>query len=227
MKETITVTGMVISTMPLAEYDKRLLLLTRELGKISAFSKGVRRPMSPLMASARLFAFGEFELYEGRSAYTVREFRLKESFDFLSEDMEAMCFASYFAEFADYYGREGIDGSGALLLLYAALRALRSDRMPRDLIRAVYELKAMALEGEYVPSVSSRGEPAAEYAWQYVLKESPGRVFSFGLDERPMKVFLEEVQKQKDQYIDRPFRSLEVLEETRRLLQPDTKKTTV
>ena len=226
MKETIPVTGMVIGTMPLAEYDKRLLILTRELGKISAFSKGARRPSSPLIAASRLFVFGEFELYEGRNAYTVREARIREEFEGLSEDMERMCYASYFAEFADYYGREGVDGSGLLLLLYAAFKSLLKGNLPYELIRAVFELKAMSMEGEYFPEIDQAGSEAASFAWQHVLGESPGKVFSFTLEEEAFQIFRREVGRQKDQYIDRAFRSLEVLEDVRGSLAPDNKKTT-
>ena len=210
MKETIPVTGMVIGTMPMAEYDKRLLILTRELGKISAFAKGSRRPNNPLMAASRLFCFGTFELYEGRNAYTVREVSVRETFDFLSGDMELMCYASYFAEFADYYGREGLDGSAQLLLLYAALLALKSGKLPPELVRRIYELKAMALEGEYFPEFTETEEEAAAYAWRYVLDEPPGKVFSFLLEERAALAFSRQVDRQKERYIDRPFHSLEI-----------------
>ncbi|MBQ5954165.1 MAG: DNA repair protein RecO [Lachnospiraceae bacterium] len=219
MKDTITATGIVLSTMPIGEYDKRLLIETRECGKISVFARGARRPNSPLMGAAVLFAFGEFELAEGRSAYTLRSARVTEHFDWITQDIEAMCYGSYFAEITDYYGKENIDGSEAIKLLFFALRALHNDKLSRPLIRRVFELKAMQLEGEYFEAPRTEVPEPALKAWRYVLDTHQEKLFRFVLDPEAEKAFGRAVEQMKQTFIDRSFRSLTVLEETLELLK--------
>ena len=124
MRESVNLTGIVLKASPVGDNDRRLVILTRERGKITAFARGAKRPGSQLMGVTRPFVFGTFKLYEGRDAYNLQGADVLNYFAEIPLDMEAACYGSYFLEFADYYGRENLEATEQLLLLYQSLRAL-------------------------------------------------------------------------------------------------------
>lgn len=157
MGDVITVTGMVISAMPVNEYDKRVVLLTRERGKISAFAKGARRMNNPLMGCSNPFCFGTFRVYEGRTSYNIQGAEIDNYFQEVTTDIASVYYGIYFMELAGYYTYENMDASKELNLLYASFKALKKDTIPNALVRYIVELKMMVLHGAY-PQVFQCGE---------------------------------------------------------------------
>lgn len=148
VNQSVTVTGIVLSVTPIGEYDKRVVILTKERGRISAFAKGARKPNSPLGGAVSPFCFGEFILYEGRTSYNIMQVNIANYFQELRSDMEAAYYGFYFMEFAEYYTREYNDETQMLKLLYQTFRALTNKNISNALIRCIFELKAIYINGE-------------------------------------------------------------------------------
>lgn len=142
------VTGMVLSGAPVGENDKRIVILTKERGKISAFARGARRAKSPLLAACEPFTFGEFSVYRGRDSYTVSSVDVKNYFSELRDELEDIYMGMYFCEVADYFTRENLDAREVLKLLYQSLRALKVPSLNRVLVKTIFEFKMIAVNGE-------------------------------------------------------------------------------
>jgi DNA repair protein RecO (recombination protein O) len=152
MREEIVLNGIILSTGLVGEYDKRLVILTKERGRITAFARGVRRTTNHLISSSQIFVMGAFTLYEGRDAYTLVNVEAKEYFHELTFDMNKYCYGSYFCEMMSYFTREGEGSADYLNLLFVSLNALKKGLVPVRLIRCIYELKIMDVFGQGLQS---------------------------------------------------------------------------
>lgn len=213
MGEPLKLTGMVLSAMPISEYDKRVVILTKERGKLAAFARGARRTASSLLAPCNPFSFGSFVLYEGRNSYTLVQADISNYFLELKEDFAGTCYGIYFMEVADYYTRENLDGGPLLNLLYVSLKALANQKLDNELVRTVFEMKAMILNGEYPFDViqDPRLQEATRYALAYVANAQVGQLYTFTLKPEILAEFKRVQQKLNQKNIDRPFKSLEIL----------------
>lgn len=133
--------------MPLGEYDRRIVILTKERGKISAFAKGARRQNSAFLACTQSFAFGRFELYEGKSSFNLSSAVISEYFQDVIMNLEAAYYGMYFCELTDFFAQEFDDGSEMLNLLYVSLKALLKESIGIKLVRYIFELKLFAING--------------------------------------------------------------------------------
>ena len=188
MQPLLNVTGMVLKTEPSGEYDRRVEILTVTHGKISAFAKGARRQTNHLMAATDLFVFGDFKLYPGRSSYSMTDASVKNYFSELRSNYDAALYGMYFLEAAAYNTRENNDERQVLALLYQALRALTHEAYDPELVRTVFELKLVMIEGVFNREAYRSGyDPATAYAMDYLLATPPQKVFSFRLKDEAFR----------------------------------------
>ena len=187
MSYEVPLNGIILSGQPIGEYDRRLVILTKERGKISCFARGARKPGSSLLGNTRSFAFGTFYMYEGRSSYSLHSAQISNYFEELIRDYDATLYACYFAEIADYYGREGVEAKEQINLLYMAFCALTDDRLDKDIIKSTYEIRAIALSGECPPPESIyhgyKGNEFLEKIFLYIINCPMEKVFKFTLGD--------------------------------------------
>lgn len=212
MQDLCSVTGLILKAEPFGEYDRRVVMLTRERGKIAAFAKGARRQGSRLLASTNPFCFGEFRLYEGRTSYSISEASIQNYFAPLREDFENACYGMYFLEVMDYYTRENNDEKEMLKLLYQSLRALCHKNLDNRLVRYIFEIKALALNGEYpgLPKDKSY-EESTVYAAAFIVGTPVEKLYTFTVTEKVLKELQEIADVFRKRFIDRNFKSLEIL----------------
>lgn len=222
MQEYILMTGIILKQSPVGEYDRRISLLTKERGKVSAFAKGARKPGSRLAAATNPFSFGRFRLYEGRNSYTLSEADIQNYFEELRTDYIGACYGMYFAEVTDYCTREGNDEREMMKLLYQSLRALCAASLPNPLVRCVFECRTMWINGEFPKDFSRESsgeilggdtaEDSTLYALRYITSSPVEKLYTFNVTDRVLLQLQIVADRYMKQFAGRNFKSLEVLQ---------------
>ena len=81
MQDNVELKGIILRSEPIGDYDRRVVILTDNRGKITAFAKGARKPNSRFVAGTNLFVFANFKLYEGKNSYSINDIEALNYFD--------------------------------------------------------------------------------------------------------------------------------------------------
>ena len=213
MQDLLTMTGLVLKAEPVGEYDKRVVILTKERGKLAAFARGARKQSSRLLAPTCPFSFGQFGLYAGRNSYTLTEASISNYFEALRKDFEGACFGQYFLEICDYCARENNDERELLKLLYQSLRALSASSIPKELVRYIFEIRTILINGEFpgLPD-ESKWQDSTIYAMHYMTTAPVEKLYTFVVKDEVMEQLIRITGEYLARYVDKRFKSLEILE---------------
>ena len=111
-----------------------------------------------------------------------------------------------------YGGHENLEAVETLKLLYQSLRALLKSAIPNRLVRAVFELKLMEINGEYMEKPLGRLEDSTIYTWEYVLASPVEKLYTFTVTEKVLEEFTKCVAENKRRFVDKTFHSLDILD---------------
>lgn len=132
--------AVVLGSKNWGDADKMMTFFTKERGLVRAAAFGCRRPRSPLAGGMQMFSYLDLQLSEGRRVDTVRQCLLRRHYRKLSEDLTAMAYGSFVAEFLREFLPEGQPEPRMFAALLDILDAFER-RNPRvTAVAAVYQL---------------------------------------------------------------------------------------
>jgi len=137
--------ALVIRSREFGESDRLLTLFSREMGKLQAVAKGVRKPKSRQRAGAQLFTYGDFLIHRGKTLDTVSQCSPKESFGYLWNDLDRSFAATGIAELLDISTVAAKPNPELFALTLTCLFLL--EQFDPFLVLCAYALRLMTLMG--------------------------------------------------------------------------------
>lgn len=147
MSTLIKTKGIVIHEMAINDHDKRIIIFSKEFGKMVVFANGAKRMKSPLLGGTQPFVFGEFQLYEGRNSYTLKQVDIIESFYHIRDSLKPLYTGIYFLEVVGSVIQEMDPNPELLRLLYISLMALKTKTVNPDIVKMVFEFRSVIILG--------------------------------------------------------------------------------
>ena len=148
-----TVDGLVIREVNVGENDKMLTILTADRGRIGVMAKGSRSLKSQVLATAQLYTYGNYEIYEKNDYKWLRSGSVIDGFFGLRNDIEKISLAAYLSDIAWELSGEDVPSVEMLRMTLNAFYAMSNGIKPLWLIKGVYELRAAGFSG-FMPDLS-------------------------------------------------------------------------
>lgn len=145
-ERSFRVEAVVLRHSDWGEADRMLWLFTREMGKVRAVAKGVRKLRSRKAGHLEPFTRASLLLARGRDILLVTQAESLDSFVPLREDLQMLGYASYIIEVLDRFTYEEGENLSLFRLLVDTLSRLASGQ-PADLAVRYYEVRLLDLLG--------------------------------------------------------------------------------
>lgn len=144
--------GLVIMEKSVGESDRLVTVLTRQEGVVRAFAQQAKKLRSSKLSATQLFGYSRFVFFKGREKYIIDDAQPIEVFFDLRRDMERLSLAQYFCELAGALAPQEAEAGDFLRLMLNAFHFLCSGSRPGLLLKAVVEMRMLALAG-YMPDL--------------------------------------------------------------------------
>ena len=181
---SINVKGIVLKEIPVGESDKRILVFSKEHGKMLLFAKGARNQKSKLLSATQLFAYSNFIIFEGKSFKTVSSADLIESFYNVRSDILKLSYSSYFLELIEKTVLEEMEEEEVLKLLLKTLMVVSKTDFDIKLCARIFEIKLMQLLG-FLPDINVCGICGKNINTQYLFYAHSGAIVCSNCNSKP------------------------------------------
>jgi len=145
-ERSIRTEGVVLRHSDWGEADRILTIFTRQLGKVQAIAKGIRKPRSRKAGHLEPFMHTSMLLARGRDLLILTQAEAVDVFEPLRQDLVLLGYAAYVIELLDRFTyEEGENRSLYNLLVHTLARLSRGDNP--DLVSRYYEIRLLDLVG--------------------------------------------------------------------------------
>ena len=139
--------ALVIRQTDYGENDRLVTLLSAEHGRMTVNIKGGKSLKSKNAACAQLLCYSEFTVKEKNGYYTLSESALIEQFFGLRRSLERFALAQYVADVVSEVAVANEEAGELLSLTLNTLYLLSETEKDADFIKAVFELRLLAVSG--------------------------------------------------------------------------------
>jgi DNA repair protein RecO (recombination protein O) len=145
-ERSLRVEAVVLHHSDWGEADRLLTLFTRELGRVRAVAKGVRKARSRKAGHLEPFTRSSLQLARGRDLFIITQAEAIETYSKLKDDLVSLGYASYIVELLTRFTYEEGENRTLYRLLVNSLNRLNRGDDPVIVIH-YYEIRLLDLVG--------------------------------------------------------------------------------